>query len=53
MMQSALHEMWPQYLAGVLVLATGGAAAAAARAVRRHRSTARDLRNPERPEERR
>lgn len=50
MMQSALLEMWPQYVTGVLVLATGAAAAAMARAVRRRREVSRDQ-GDARPEE--
>jgi hypothetical protein len=51
MMQSALYEMWPQYVAGVLVLATGALVGAVARAVRQRRSAPLDRETADRRED--
>ncbi|MFE7927558.1 hypothetical protein ACFU6S_02270 [Streptomyces sp. NPDC057456] len=42
MLNNFMTEAWPEYIAGVLVLATGAATSALARAWRRRRRLQRD-----------
>jgi hypothetical protein len=51
MMSDILRDAGPEYLAGLLVLATGAVAGALMRTVRRHRAAARRQAAQARPEE--